>query len=116
MKDNLSVTKSNSLLDARYKLTVQSQKLILACLGKIDPRKEIPLEITITAVEFSELMKIDIKNAHRELYKAADSLFRSEITLYENDEKVELYWIQEKAVKIKGEGAIRLVWSNRILR
>mgnify|MGYP000630950377 FL=1 len=61
-------------------------------------------------------MGIDKKNAHRELYKAADALFRSTIQLTENNEDVELYWVQEKAKKIKGEGAIRLVWSDKVLK
>lgn len=115
---NLSVTKSNNLIDASYKLNVQAQKLVLACLGKIDSRPEAQpqKEVTLTASEFSELMGIDIKNAHRELYKAADALFKSSIILHEGDDEVELYWIQEKAKKLKGEGAIRIVWSDRILR
>lgn len=118
MNMNLSVTKSNHLIDASYRLNVQAQKLVLACLGKIDSRPDaLPQkEITLTASEFSELMGIDIKNAHRELYKAADTLFRSSIILHEGDEEIELYWIQEKAQKMRGEGAIRIVWSDRILR
>jgi plasmid replication initiation protein len=116
--NNLSVTKSNNLIDASYKLNVQAQKLVLACLGKIDSRPDaIPQkEVTLTASEFSDLMGIDIKNAHRELYKAADALFKSSIILHEGDDEIELYWIQEKAKKLKGEGAVRIVWSDRILR
>jgi plasmid replication initiation protein len=116
--NNLSVAKSNNLIDASYKLNVQAQKLVLACLGKIDSRPDATpqKEVTLTASEFSELMGIDIKNAHRELYKAADALFKSSIILHEGDDEIELYWIQEKAKKIKGEGAIRIVWSDRILR
>lgn len=116
--NNLSVAKSNNLIDASYKLNVQAQKLVLACLGKIDSRPDSTpqKEVTLTASEFSELMGIDIKNAHRELYKAADALFKSSIILHEGDDEIELYWIQEKAKKLKGEGAIRIVWSDRILR
>jgi plasmid replication initiation protein len=57
-----------------------------------------------------------MKNAHRELYKAADTLFKSTITLYEGDEEIEIYWIQEKAKKLKGEGAVRFIWSDRIVK
>ncbi|MGL4668032.1 MAG: replication initiation protein [Saezia sp.] len=114
--NNLSVTKSNYLIEARYKLPVQAQKLVIACLGKVDPRHEIPREITMTASEFSELMGIDIKNAHRELYKAADKLYQSDILIHENGEEIELRWVQEKAKKLKGEAAVRLVWSDRVLR
>lgn len=114
--NNLTVTKSNCLVDASYQLNVQAQKLVLACLGKIDSRSETPKEMTLTASEFSELMGIDMKNAHRELYKAVDLLFKASITLYENGEEIELCWIQEKGKKIKGEGAVRFVWSDKVLR
>lgn len=118
MNDNLLVVKSNSLIDARYKLNVQAQKLVLACLGKMDsrPGSAPQKEVKLTALEFSELMGIDMKNAHRELYKAVDLLFKSTITLHENGEETELYWIQEKGKKLKGEGAVRLIWSDRVLK
>jgi plasmid replication initiation protein len=118
MSGKLLVVKSNTLIDARYKLNVQAQKLLLACLGKMDSRPDAQLlkEVTLTASEFSELMGIDMKNAHRELYKAVDLLFKSTITLYENGEEIELHWIQEKGKKLKGEGAVRLIWSDRVLK
>lgn len=114
----MSISKSNQLVDASYKLNAQAQKLVLACLGKMDPRpdKVISKEITITALEFSQLMCIDMKNAHRELYKAADALFKSSISLKDDKEEVELYWIQKKAKKIKGEGAVTLTWSDDVLK
>lgn len=118
MNKNNVVTKSNTLIDSRYSLSVQAQKLILACLAKRDsrPAGEPLKEVSISAFEYSELMGVDIKNAHRELYKAADSLFKSSITLIENDDEVEIYWVQEKAKKMRGEGAVRLVWSDRVMR
>ncbi len=114
--NNLSVTKRNSLIDAQYTLPLQAQKLILACLAKLDPRGEIPEEITITSFEFARLTGIHPRNAHRELQKASEKLYQSDITLYENDEKVELRWIQEKAEKLSGDMAVRLVWSRKILK
>lgn len=113
--NNYSVTKSNNLIDASYKLNVQAQKLVLACLAKVDSRKAIPKEISITALEFSELMGID-HNAHRELYKAADALFKSSITLIDDNEEVELYWVQKKVKKLKGQGKVTLVWSDDVLK
>jgi plasmid replication initiation protein len=113
--NNYSVTKSNNLIDASYKLNVQAQKLVLACLAKVDSRKAIPKETSITALEFSELMGIE-HNAHRELYKAADALFKSSITLVDDNEEVELYWVQKKVKKLKGQGKITLVWSDDVLK
>lgn len=113
--NNYSVTKSNNLIDASYKLNVQAQKLVLACLAKVDSRKAIPKEVSITALEFSELMGIE-HNAHRELYKAADALFKSSITLFDGNEEVELYWVQKKVKKLKGQGKVTLVWSDDVLK
>ena len=79
--------KANNLIDASYSLKTQAQKLILTCLSKIDSRNEIPKEITLTATEFSKIMKIDPKNAHRELYKAADALFKSSVLLLSSNSK-----------------------------
>lgn len=115
---NNSVTKANSLVDASYQLNAQSQKLVLACLGKIDSRPDatVSKEVTITAREFSEQMGIDVKNAHRELYKAADALFKSTISLRDENEDVELYWVQKKAKKLKGQGSVTLTWSDDVLK
>lgn len=113
------VTKANALIEARYSLSLQSHRLIIACLSKYDSRKSEKRpskSVTITAFEYSELLNIDIKNAHRELYKAADSLFKSSVSLIENGHEVEVNWIQEKAKKISGEGSVTLIWSDRIMR
>ena len=112
--NNLSVTKSNCLIDASYQLNVQAQKLVLACLGKIDPRSEIPKEMTLTASEYSELM--GISNARRDLYKAADALFDAVIILKDDHEEVKLRWIQKGVKKLKGEGAIVITWTDEVLK
>ena len=112
--NNLSVTKSNCLIDASYRLNIQAQKLILACLGKVDSRKDIPKEITITAVEFSELM--GIPNAHRELYLAVESLFGSTIKLREGNDDIEIHWLQKKSKKVKGSGSVTITWSDDVLK
>lgn len=116
--NNLSVTKSNELIDASYRLNVQAQKLVLACLGRVDSRVKplaIPKEMTITAVEYGKLMGVE-DNARRDLYKAADALFKSSIIIKEGNEETELYWIQKKVKKVKGEGSITLVWSDDVLK
>ena len=113
---NLSVYKSNTLVDASYKLNAQAQKLILCCLAKLDSRNEVPKDITLTALEFSKLMGIEPKNAHRELYKAADSLFRSSVILREDDVETEIHWVQKRVTKLKGEGAVTLTWSDDVLK
>lgn len=116
--NNLVVTKSNYLIDASYKLPLQAQKLVLACIAKLDSRPEsgpIPKEITITAREYGELMAIE-HNSRRDLYLAADALFKSSILLKDDTEETELYWVQKKVKKHKGDGSITLTWSDDIVK
>jgi plasmid replication initiation protein len=116
MTTNHIVTKANELIDARYRLNVQAQKLLLCCIGKLDGRKEVPKESVLTADEFAEMTGTPAKNAYRDLYDAADRLFNASIKLIEDGEEVEVVWIQEKAKKLKGAGQVRLVWSDRVRR
>lgn len=116
--NNLTVYKSNVLIEARYKLPLQAQKLVLACIAKLDSRPEsgpIPKEITITAKEYGDLMAIE-NNSRRDLYSAADTLFKSSITLRDETDEIELYWVQKKVKKHKGEGSVTLTWSDDIVK
>lgn len=112
--NDLLITKSNYLIDASYKLNTLAQKLILACLSKIDSRKPAPKEITITAIEFADLM--GVPNAHRELYKAADSLWDAEITIIENKKKTRLRWVQKDIKMMHGKGAVTITWADDVLQ
>ena len=112
----LQITKSNSLVEASYNLPVQAQKLILACLSKLNSRHEIPKEITLHASEFSDMMGINKSNAHRELYKAADVLFRASIVIKDGATEREICWVQEKVKTVKGEGKVTLIWSDSVIK
>ncbi len=109
------IAKANYLVEASYSLTLQEQRLILACLSKIDARNEIPKAIELTASEYSSLMSIDIKNAHRELYKAADKLYDRSIVVADPEKTEEFRWVQKKVKYSKGEGRIKLFWSEDVL-
>lgn len=109
------VSKGNYLVEASYSLTLQEQRLILACLSKIDARNEAPKTIELTASEYSSLMNIDIKNAHRELYKAADRLYERSILVTDPDKTEEFRWVQKKVKYLKGEGRIKLFWSDDVM-
>ncbi len=111
--NNSSITKSNQLIEASYRLNIQAQKLILACLSKVDSRGVVPKEMTITAIEYAELMQIP--NAHRELYRAADSLWDAEITVRENGNISRLRWIQKDIRVLNGEGAVTITWTDEVL-
>ena len=111
---NPSIVKANTLIEASYLLTLQEQRLILACLSKIDSRNPIPDNIDLTVSEFSLLMGIDIKIAYKELYDAAERLYEQSIKIESDERIVEFRWISCKVYKKKGEGKITLTWSPQV--
>ena len=52
-------------------------------------------------------MRIDIKNAHQELYKVANALFKSTVLLKTKYNETEINWVRERVIKLKGEGRLR---------
>lgn len=113
--NNLTVTKANDLIDASYQLTVIAQKLVLACISKLNSRDEVPKQITINVSEFSALLGTN-SNVRRDLYKAADSLFESTITIKNADQTTRLRWVQKDVIHHKGDGAVTLFWSEDVLQ
>lgn len=41
-RSSLLVTKANDLISASYRLTLQEQRLLLAAIAQVDPRKPMP--------------------------------------------------------------------------
>ena len=81
MKKPLSplVSKSNRLVEAAYKLTLDEQRLLLAVLTKIDshPDKPAPTDktrIEITASVISDLLPVSLNKAYGLLKDATDRL------------------------------------------
>lgn len=74
---NLVVYKSNKVIEASYRLSLNEQKIIIACIAKHDTTK--PLQVTdtfkITANEFAELTGVELNSAYGLLKDAAESLF-----------------------------------------
>lgn len=70
-----NVTKSNDLVIAAYKLTLNEQRLLLAAIAQIDPRKPMPRPITITAHDFADQYQLPVKQAYEALKEASNALY-----------------------------------------
>lgn len=110
------VSKANHLVQASYRITLQEKKLVLAALSCCDSRGEPQKAVKITASDFAEVTGMDLSNAHRELYKAADRLYDRSIKVSDPEQTEEFRWIQSKIKKHKGEGMVTLTWSDPILK
>lgn len=86
-KDDLVITRHNSLIEGSYKLNLDEQRLLYLCITKLDPRKALPKDnsFTVTAKEFAEIFHIDEKSVYQQIEEAAKNL--AERWLKTNDGK-----------------------------
>ncbi len=115
MNKNLTVTKSNWLIEASYKLTLEEQRLILICIARIDSRQKVPDEVTITALEYAKMFNINQTNAYRQLEAATTSLYDRDIKLHDeiNKKLTRMRWISSVDYHY-GSGKVTLCFSNRV--
>lgn len=112
------VTKSNHLVEAGYRLSLNEQRLILTAISKLDGRKPIPRDndFTITAQEFSSMFYIPIKQAYESLDNAASRLYERDIKTYDGKHKTRERFRWVDGVKYwDGEGKVTLSFSNKII-
>lgn len=115
---NILVTKSNHLVEAGYKLSLNEQRLILFAITQLDGRKPIPKDndFVITATEFSKAFDIPIKQAYEILEDAASRLYERDIKTFDIAAKTRdrFRWID--GVKYwYGEAKVTLSFSSRII-
>lgn len=109
------VTKANSLIDASYTLTLNEQRIVLACAAKLDGRKPMPREavFVLTAEEFSKLFDIDSANAYSELKDAANRLYERDIRRIEGRGRTRLRWVYMAHYQ-DGAGLVKVGFSPEI--
>jgi plasmid replication initiation protein len=116
---NLMAYKSNDLVEASYKLTLQEQRFVFACIVRLRAF-HVPAEeqktLVITASEFYERFPdMGRDNAERELKKAVDLLWERTIVIKGDKSKREVRWLQERAEYFSGEGRVEITFSDSVL-
>jgi plasmid replication initiation protein len=114
---DLIAYKSNALVEASYKLTLQEQRFLLVCIGRFNPREENPEKtLTITAAEFYESFP-DMGRQHAEakLKEAIDRLWDRSIIIKDNKIREEFRWIQYRAQYLSGEAKVEITFSDAIM-
>lgn len=107
------VVKHNDLIEAGYKLTLEEQRLVLACIGKIDPGNGVPDVIRVSAKEYAELFGLQLKHAYSQLKEATNHLYEQDIILKGDDHTRRMRWVSSVAYHDK-QGFVTLDFSPRI--
>jgi len=113
MKKNAIIVKSNKLIEAKYKLTLQEQKLILTMLSMIKPTDDEFQEYNITAQELSELWGVSVEHIYKEADEVTDRLHKRFVTLKDpNKEKFIKYsWLSKS---IYHNGVLTLKFNSEL--
>jgi len=114
---NIIAYKSNALIEASYKLTLQEQRLLLVCIGKLNPLEISPDKtFQITSQEFfNAFPDMGRENAERDLISAIEKLWDRSIIIKHANIKEEFRWIQYKAQYLTGTGKAQITFSDAII-
>lgn len=115
-KRDIKVVKSNSLVQAKYRLSVQEQRVMLLAISQIQ-KNEIITEsklYSVYAKDFAELSGMTLPQAYKELKAATLKLKRREVSIYEQPNGKGMHhsvmianWVQTIRY-IEGEGKVNL--------
>ena len=118
----LTVCKANQLIEATYRLSLNEQRVINACIAQVD--SVAPLLATdkfeLSAKDFAKLFGISEKRAYGELQDIAKTLYQRSLTIYNPDptqpklKKLETRWISTIGY-VPEDGKIFLHFSQYIL-
>jgi plasmid replication initiation protein len=118
------VVKSNRLVEASYRLSLNEQRIILyaICRCREEQKGLFPNEpVVITAEAFAkQFPNIDKGHVYHQLKDAMDALYERSVTLYETDEDTghpqvsKTRWIS-KASYIDGAGRIKVVFTQDVI-
>lgn len=118
---NLTVVKSNKVVEAGYKLTLMEQLILLSCIAQIDSLAPLNAEMRfeIAASDLLQIKPTGAKNEYRDLKIASDRLLSRILTIdnpYPDEPRVKqlkTHWVSHVAY-IPEEGKIRLGFSSEI--
>ena len=110
------VVKKKALLEFKYSLGINEQRLLLASISKLDSRKPLAegTEIEITVQEMSDLFDQQRNNVYRDMKRSCKKLRASYITTTDKDKITEINWVST-ASYWHDESKVVIVFNNAIL-
>ena len=106
------VVKSNPLVEARYRLSLQEMQILLWLLTKISPDDEDFYPHSLKITELSELIKVPVDSKYSQIRSVTKNLMRRVLEIYdpEKDEWLQVSWIHSARYQ-KNKGIVILKFS-----
>jgi plasmid replication initiation protein len=119
---NLTVCKSNEVIEAGYKLSLSEQRVVLACIAQVNSKEELLTtdRFELSAKDFAKWFGISEDRSYSELQEVAKNLYQRSLTIYNPDptrpklKKLETRWISSIGY-MPEEGKIILRFAQDII-
>ena len=84
---SMTVVKSNKVVEAGYRLSLNEQRLILTCIAQIKKGQSLSADdaFVISASEFADIFDIPLNGAYVELQRVAERLYDRSVTINNPD-------------------------------
>ena len=121
-KKNLTVYKSNQVIEAGYKLSLNEQRVVLACIAQVNSQEALLTtdEFELSAKDFASLFSISEDRAYHALVEVAENLFNRYVVVDNPDprrpkiKRLKMRWIS--AIRyLTDEGKISLSFAQNML-
>lgn len=103
--ENAIVTKANKLIESRYRLSLQEQKIVYSIISLLSPDDEGFSLFRFKVKDLARFCNINSKNAYRELQEVSRLLLTRVITIKEENRYIQSHWVQS-AVYEEGVGIV----------
>lgn len=106
------ITKSNDLIEASYRLSLNEQRLLLACIAQLDPRKPMPRRrLKVTADDFGATFGLPPHKAYECLEQAVDRLYDRDLKTNDGKTRERYRWV-DHAKYHDGEGYVSVSFTQ----
>lgn len=108
------IRKSNELINARYKLSIAEQRLVLLLASSISPNDEDFKDYEIRVSDFIKMFGLESdKSIYQKLEQAAEGLLNQKIILQNNETRELTNWLSYVKY-VKGSGIINLEFHKSL--
>ncbi|WP_419145261.1 replication initiation protein [Clostridium estertheticum] len=110
---NYIVTKSNSLINCNYDLSVQEQKIILTLASMVQPQDTEFKEYEFKIKDFIELLGVKDEKKYTEIPRMTKELMKKVFEIREGKDILQLSWLSSVRYKT-GEGIVILKFDSNL--
>lgn len=112
-KSKALIVKSNEMIEASYKLTLQEQRIILYMASKIMPDDEDFKPVRLYIDEFLKMIQVDGKSKHKEIEEITNKLRKRDLIIKKPESTLQIGWLSS-AEYFYGKGFVELEFSPKL--